>query len=168
METNEALKTVVWQEAEEELCKLLGQLHEVTRGDLKGLEEQVMQTAFAIGRGLLECILNWCESAEPAQARRVGSCGHGQRLVAERPKELLTLLGKVRLMRPYSQCVLVEKHVGSEPGEESQCTHGEAPADAHWGVHERRTTPGVQQTISALCASLTLEEAAATFSRLVP
>ncbi len=42
------------------------------------------------------------------------------------------------------------------------CTHGEAPADLRWGLHGRRTSAGVQQAVSYLCASLTLEEAAET------
>ena len=52
--------------------------------------------------------------------------------------------------------------------EEAACSHGEAPADALWGVQERRTTAGVQAAVSYLCASLTLEEAAETFTRLLP
>jgi hypothetical protein len=48
------------------------------------------------------------------------------------------------------------------------CKHGEAPADGLWGVRGRRTSAGVQQAVSYLCASSTLEEAAATFSRLLP
>lgn len=37
-----------------------------------------------------------------------------------------------------------------------------------WCIKERRTSAGVQQVVSYLCASLTLEEAATTFSRLFP
>ena len=49
----------------------------------------------------------------------------------------------------------------------SYSTHGEAPADARWGLHGQRTTAGVQQAISYLCATSTLEEAANNFSRLL-
>ena len=48
------------------------------------------------------------------------------------------------------------------------CTHGEAPADARWGLHGQRTTAGVQQAVSYLCATSTLEETAKNFSRLLP
>src|SRR5262249_38708504 len=51
---------------------------------------------------------------------------------------------------------------------ERPCRHGEAPADALWGIEERRTSAGVQQAVSYLGASLTLEETAAAFSRLFP
>jgi hypothetical protein len=93
-------------------------------------------------------------------------------LVGERPKELLTLLGKVKFRRPYYQCLLGESSPAQQQGEgkteEVACSHGEAPADALWGVQERRTTAGVQAAVSYLCASLTLEEAAETFTRLLP
>jgi hypothetical protein len=65
------------------------------------------------------------------------------------------------MYRPYYQCLIKE-------AEETTCIHGEAPTDALWGIKERRTTVGVQQAMGALCASLTLEEAAETFSRLLP
>jgi hypothetical protein len=37
-----------------------------------------------------------------------------------------------------------------------------------WGVHERRTTSGVQREISYLCGRLTFEEAAESLCRHVP
>jgi hypothetical protein len=172
METNEALKRALWSEMEAELVKLVERLEDVVEGDLKNLEQRVMDTIFAIGRGLIEHILDRGGQGEAAVARREGSCGHQQRLVGERPKELLTLLGKVKFRRPYYQCLLGESTSPQPQREretgEAACSHGEAPADALWGVQERRTTAGVQAAVSYLCASLTLEEAAQTFTRLLP
>lgn len=172
METNEAVKRALWRETEAELVKLVERIEDVREGDLKELEQQVMETIFAIGRGLMETILDRGGQGEEAAARRQGSCGHHQRLVGERPKELLTLLGKVKFRRPYYQCLLGESSPAQQQGEgkteEVACSHGEAPADALWGVQERRTTAGVQAAVSYLCASLTLEEAAETFTRLLP
>src|SRR3989440_7685365 len=82
-------------------------------------------------------------------------------LVGERPKQLLSLVGPVRFVRPYYQCLQV-------PTAEKSCTHGEAPDDALWGVHQRRTTSGVQREISYLCGRLTFEEAAESLCRHVP
>src|SRR2546421_12550526 len=82
-------------------------------------------------------------------------------LVGERPKQLLSLVGPVRFVRPYYQCLQV-------PTAEKSCTHGEAPDDTLWGVHERRTTSGVQREISYLCGRLTFEEAAESLCRHVP
>jgi hypothetical protein len=50
----------------------------------------------------------------------------------------------------------------------SRKVHGEAPADRLWGVQGRRTSAGVQQAVGYLCASSTMEEAAASLSRLLP
>jgi len=172
MKTNEALKRALWSEMEADLVKLIERLEDVVEGDLKNLEQQVMNTIFAIGRGLMEHILDRGGQGEEAVARREGSCGHQQRLVGERPKELLTLVGKVKFRRPYYQCLVGESPSAQpqrerDPGE-AACSHGEAPADALWGVQERRTTAGVQAAVSYLCASHTLEEAAETFTRLLP
>ncbi len=110
---------------------------------------------------MLEGVLDSRLRAQRPAGRREGSCVHRQRLVGERPKELLTLVGKVRFVRPYYQCLEVSEQDGP-------CTHGEAPDDVLWGVHERRTTSGVQREISYLCGRLTFEEAAETFCRQVP
>src|SRR5258708_15725206 len=143
METNEALQTALGQVAEAELLTLVKSLNELRAGDLKGLEERVLATAFAIGRGLLACLLSHHQPAERPAARRVGSCGHRQRLVGQRSKQLLTALGKISFPRPYYQCVqeaAKQQAEGKEPREPA-CSHGEAPADALWGVQARRTSP---------------------------
>src|SRR5207302_3357491 len=73
----------------------------------------------------------------------------------------LSLVGPVRFVRPYYQCLEV-------PTAEKSCTHGEAPDDTLWGVHQRRTTSGVQREISYLCGRWTVEEAAESLCRHVP
>ena len=178
METSEELKTALRQEAEGGVLKLLAHLQDLKQGDLKGVEQQVMETIFGIGRGWMERILSEAEPAEREAGERVGSCGHPQRVVGHRPKQVLTLLGKVTFRRAYYQCVLSEGRAASdgqaggdaEPAssQSAGCGHGEAPADALWGVQDRRSSAAVQQMVSYLCASLTLEEAAEAFSRLVP
>lgn len=166
METNERLKMTLLQETEAELVKLLAQVYTLKDGDLKNLEQQVMQASLTIGRKVLEGIVQAQSSVADVPAHREGGCGHEQRLVGVRPKQVLTLLGKITVRRPYYQCVRPEQ--GQTSAGEQACTHGEAPADALWGLQERRTSAAVPQAISYLCASLTLEEAAETFSRLLP
>lgn len=86
-----------------------------------------------------------------------------------RSKKLLTLFGGVEWKRAYYQCQVEEdKEEEGEPEKAEKCSHGRAPADERWGVQGTRTTPGVQMSISYLCAMLTLEEAAETFRRLLP
>ncbi len=163
METNEQIRQELKNALEEELESFLEQVDQITGGELKHLEEQVVMSSQAIGRKLMEGVLNSRLYERRPVARREGRCGHVQRLVGERPKELITLVGLVSFVRPYYQCL----HVG-EAETEQDCTHGEAPADALWGVDKQRTTPGVQGHISYLIARLTFEEAAQTLCRSVP
>jgi len=75
METSEKGKTALWQQAEARVLKLLASLQELKEGALKELEQQVMETVFAVGGSWMECILSdvHLETAVPGQ--RVGSCG---------------------------------------------------------------------------------------------
>jgi hypothetical protein len=163
METNETLKRALVQEAETAVFKILEQLHSLPQGDFKTLEHTVMSACLAIGQHWLEEVLNHPQPENRPQARRQGECGHQQRLVGERPKQVLTLMGKVQVHRPYYQCQLSEE--GEEP---SCCSHGHAPYDAVWGIEAGRSSPGVQKLVSYLGASMTLEEAAAVFESTFP
>ena len=163
METNEQIRQALSKALGEELESFLEQVSQMTEGKLKHLEEQVVKSSQAIGRKLMEGVLNSRLHERRPVARREGGCGHMQRLVGERPKELITLVGPVNIVRAYYQCL----HVG-EAEAEQDCTHGEAPADVLWGVDKQRTTPGVQGHISFLSARLTFEEAAQTLCRSVP
>jgi hypothetical protein len=161
VETNEQRKKAVRAAIQEELEGFFAHVQDLSEGDLEQLEEQVVKTSQQMGGSLLEGMLDSRLREERPAARRQGSCGHRQRLVGERPKELLTLVGRVRFVRPYYQCLQVCEQDG-------MCTHGEVPDDVLWGVDERRTTRGVQREISYLCGHLTFEEAADTFCRQVP
>jgi hypothetical protein len=176
METSQGVKTVLIQQAEAGVRQLLESLQTLEEGNLKGLEQQVLETIFAVGRGWMESILSEPAPEERAPSQRMGSCGHPQQLEGYRPKQVLTLVGKVTFRRAYYRCVVAEDQAESRErggGEAEASTpqadiHGEAPADVRWGLQGQRTSAGVQQAVSSLCASLTLEEAAETFSRLLP
>ena len=90
METSEGVKTALRQEAEAGVRKMLESLQTLKEGDLKGLEQQVMETICAVGRGWMESILGEAAPQEQAPRQRVGSCGHQQQLVGYRPKQVLT------------------------------------------------------------------------------
>lgn len=161
METNEQMKKAVRAAIQEELERFFAQVQDLSAGDLEHLEEQVVTTSQQMGRSLLEGMLNSRLREQRPVARRQGSCGHRQRLVGERPKQLLSLVGPVTFVRPYYQCLGV-------PQADASCTHGEAPDDTVWGVQQQRTTRGVQREISYLCGRLTFEEAAESLCRHVP
>jgi hypothetical protein len=174
METSERVEKGLMQEAEAGVLQLLQSLQSLKEGDLKGLEQQIMATVFSLGRKWMEQVLSASDAEAKEPAERTGECGHVQQLVSYRPRQLLTLLGKITFKRAYYQCCLPADEQGHKQGEEAEadnvpaCTHGEAPADARWGLQGQRSTAGVQQAVSYLCASSTLEEAAKTFSRLLP
>lgn len=163
METNESLKTALLQETEVTILKLIEQLQTLSEGNLQELEQSVVSVCLSMGQRWLETVLNHPRSENRPQARRQGECGHKQRLVGERPKQLLTLMGKVTIRRPYYQCLLPE---GAE--ETSRCSHGQAPYDSLWGIEAGRSSPGVQKLVSYLGASMTLEEAATVFQSVFP
>ncbi len=165
METNETAKGAQYQAAEQELLKLIEEIEGLEEGDLKGLEEKIYQGIFKIGRKLMESRMKQGNASEPVPTQMQGECGHQQKLVGYRSKKLLTLFGEVEWKRAYYQC---QVEPDKEPDKAAKCSHGRSPADEKWGVQGTRTTPGVQQAISYLCAMLTLEEAAETFQRLLP
>ncbi|MEO8953589.1 MAG: hypothetical protein ABI396_03705 [Ktedonobacteraceae bacterium] len=160
METNEQMRKGLGKALEEELASFLDQVTQMNEGELKRLEEQVIKSSQAIGRKLMEGVLNSRLRTLRPVARREGSCGHRQRLVGERSKQLITMVGPVSFVRAYYHCL--------HGAEEQDCCHGEAPADVQWGVDKQRTTPGVQGEISYLSARLTFEEAAQSLCRTVP
>lgn len=163
METNESLKTALVQQTEASVLKMIEQLQTVPEGQMQELEHCVMSACLSVGQRWLETVLNHPRAETRPKARRQGACGHRQRLVGERPKQLLTLVGKVTVRRPYYQCQIAQ----GTPAR-AQCTHGEAPFDEVWGVQARRSSPGVQKLASYLAASMTLEEAANVFEAILP
>jgi hypothetical protein len=74
METNEGVQTVLIQQAEAGVRKMLESLQRLEEGDLKGLEQQVLETIFAVGRGWMESILSEPAPEEQAPSQRMGRC----------------------------------------------------------------------------------------------
>src|SRR5205085_1414045 len=162
METNEKLKMALLQETEQELLKMIDQLETIPEGDLQTLEQSVLKACLSLGRTMMEQILNHSAQEAERPCRREGACGHQQRLVGIRPKQLHTLMGKVSIGRAYYQCLVEEE----EPS--ALCSHGQAPWDVLWGQMAGRTSPGVQKLLGKLVSRLTLAEAADTFTDILP
>jgi hypothetical protein len=116
--------------------KLVESLRDVARGDLKGVEEQIMRRVFALGRPLMEQVLSSGAEQESSASRRVGECGHRQRLVGERPKQLLTLMGNVTFRRAYYQCLPEDGEQAVEgQGQQEAVRSRHAPMDTHLLMH---------------------------------
>lgn len=160
METNEKLKTALLQETEKAMVEMITELERVKEGDLQTLEQKVLTACLSLGRSMMESILN--HVGEERKARRDGDCGHRQRLVGMRPKQLHTLMGKVTIRRAYYQCLTKEEE------ESTACSHGQAPYDSVWGPFTGRTSPGVQRLLGKLVARMTLSESVETFNAILP
>lgn len=166
METNEALKKTLVSLAQSSVDLLMSSVQNVEEGDLQELEQQVLTRMIEMGRAWLEQMLRHQEKRMGSQARREGKCGHRQRLVGSRRRQVLTLLGPVTFHRAYYQCLHPD-----DPMQESaptQCSHGEAPFDERWGLAGQQSSPGVQKAVSYLSAHLTHEGAAEALSHLLP
>ncbi len=162
METNEKLKLALLQETEQEMLRMIDQVETIPEGDLQTLEQSVLRASLSLGRTILEQILNHTAEEAERPSRREGACGHQQRLVGIRPKQLHSLMGKVTIRRSYSQCVVQEEEASTP------CSHGQAPWDEVWGQIAGRTSPGVQKLLGKLVSRLTLAEAVDTFTSILP
>ena len=152
--------------AEESIETLLISMQEVKEGNLQELEQQILTQSLALGRKCLEHTLEQQAQQKGSAARREGSCGHRQRLVSTRRRQVLTLLGPIAIHRAYYQCMRKdEQAVGQK---EKQCSHGEAPFDQQWGLGPQRSSPGVQKLVSYLLANLTGAGVAEAISRALP
>jgi len=129
METNEAMQTTLVQQAEAEVNNLLKRVQNLPVGDLKAVEQEGLASVFELGRRMLGEIMQVQPEVREAPARRKGACGHPQRLVGRRSKQILTL-GPVTIERAYYHCLAAAKEQGRE--EQARCRQGEAPADALW------------------------------------
>jgi Uncharacterised protein family (UPF0236) len=162
METNEKLKTALLQETEKAMIEMIDQLQTVREGDLQTLEQNVLTACLSLGRIVMEQVLNHAGEEVGREARRDGECGHRQRLVGMRPRQLHTLMGKVTIWRAYYQCMV-------EQGErDTECSHGQTPYDELWGPFHGRTSPGVQKLLGKFVARMTLSDAVESFTDILP
>ncbi len=166
MKTNEPLKKALLEQVAQEVEKLLQNIESVEEGKFQEAEQVILKSAMSVGRGWLEQIMNGAREENCAPARREGACGHRQRLVGEREKTVLTMMGKITLHRPYYQCMEKEKEQNGEEG--TLCRHGEGPLEKLWGIEHGRTSPGVQKIVSYFGASQTLSEIAEALEMVVP
>lgn len=162
METNDKLKLALLQETEHEMLKMIEHLEAIPEGDLQTLEQSVLRACLSLGRTMLEQILTHTAEEAERPSRREGVCGHQQRLIGIRPKQLHTLMGKVTIGRSYYHCVVEEEEVSAT------CRHGQAPWDSVWGPIAGRTSPGVQKLLGKLVSRQTLCDAVDTFTSILP
>lgn len=100
------------------------------RLDLEAVETIVRSAMHRAGAAVLTKLLQY---DPPDQNQRVipCSCGHSARYKELRAKTVLTVLGPVKLSRPYYLC--------------EHCSQGHCPLDAELGVADLESSPGVRR-----------------------
>jgi hypothetical protein len=166
METNEEMRSALLRKAESGMEKLVLSLQKVGEGDLQELEQEIMVQILALGRSCLEEVLEQQAKQRGSAPDREGACGHRQRLVSKRPRQVLSLFGQITIHRGYYHCA--EKGEPAEERKESLCRKGEVPFDRAWGLSGQRSSPGVQRLVSYLSARLTHEEVTEALCRVLP
>jgi hypothetical protein len=167
METKEETRSALLRKAETCMENLVLSLQKMDEGDLQELEREIMVQVLALGRSCLEEVLEGQAKQKESAIDKESACGHRQRLVSKRPRQVLSLLGQITIHRGYYHCV--ETGEQAEERKESVCRKGEVPFDRAWGLScGQRSSPGVQRVVSYLSANLTHEEVAEALCRVLP
>jgi hypothetical protein len=98
--------------------------------DLEAVETGLRAALHQAGSAALTELLRY-EAPAPDQQRRPCPCGHHARYQGLRSKPVLTVVGRVRTVRPYYLC--------------SRCHQGQFPADAELDIDNTETSPGVRR-----------------------
>jgi len=98
--------------------------------DLEAVETGLRAALHQAGSAALTELLRY-EAPAPDQQRQPCPCGHHARYQGLRSKPVLTVVGRVRTVRPYYLC--------------SRCHQGQFPADAELDIDNTETSPGVRR-----------------------
>lgn len=110
--------------------------------DLEATEHSLREMGQRVGGGLLEKLLN--AGAEIARTDVVCGKGHRARCTGLRPKQLVTVVGTVRLKRGYYYC--------------AQCVEGVIPKDRELDVEGTSFSPGVRRMMGLVGAKEPFDE----------
>ncbi len=129
MDRSERIAAVV-AEVGQVLVDGLGALAAEARGqDLGSLEVRVQRLLRRVGGRLVSVLAAWAVGEAAAATPACVRCGQPMRRVGRRSRQLVGLVGDVRLERTYYHC--------------AACGVGGAPADALWGLDSGMLTPGL-------------------------
>lgn len=145
IKTKEQRKRQMLTLAETVIEKLVDQAEEVKEGGRQHLEELVLQTVMEPGKQGMETLLNHEAREETSQVCPEGKCGHRLHLVSSRERQVLTLMGRIRISRAYDHCE--EEKLGPS------CA-GKIPFEIDWGLCRSQASPEVQRLLAKLSARL--------------
>lgn len=99
--------------------------------DLEAVEAATRVAMHAAGAGILAELLKF----EPPGKKEIDCrCGGQARYVDMRPKQILTVVGQAKILRPYYLC--------------NQCHTGQTPTDGEVDVEGTKFSPGVRRMMS--------------------
>jgi len=120
----------VAREVNQLLARVFGQRQKDGRTDLEAVESALRSSLHQAGAVALSQLLQF-EAPATEQRQIPCSCGHHARYREIRSKPLLTIVGPVRLSRPYYLC--------------SQCHEGQFPVDVELDIENTEFSPGVRR-----------------------
>ena len=128
--TAAAIHQEVTREVNQLLGRVFAQRRKEARTDLEAVESALRTALHHAGAAGLNQLLQF-EAPAADQRQWPCRCGHHARYQEVRSKPLLTIVGPVRLSRPYYLC--------------SQCHIGQFPVDAELDIENTEFSPGVRR-----------------------
>ncbi len=118
------------REVNQLLCRVFAQRHKNGRTDLEAVESALRAALHQAGAAALTELLQF--EAPAADQRQLSCrCGHHAQYQEIRCKPILTIVGPVRISRPYYLC--------------SQCHVGQFPVDVELDIENTEFSPGVRR-----------------------
>ena len=119
--------------------------------DFESLEVALRQRTLRLAAHAIEQRLN-ADFSDEASARLRCPCGNEARHVARRTKNIVSVLGPLRLERAYYHC--------------SACGHGFYPRDQHLGIASTSLSPALTRMIGTVGAMVSFQEGSALLQDL--
>jgi hypothetical protein len=131
----------IHQEMAREIDQLLGRIfaqrRQEARTDLEAVETALRSALHQAGAAALGELLQYKVPA-PDQRQLPCPCGHQAQYRELRSKPVLTVVGRVKILRPYYLC--------------SHCHQGQFPADVELDVKDKEVSPGVRRMLTVVGA----------------
>jgi hypothetical protein len=128
--TAAAIHQEIAREVNQLLCRIFAQRRKEGRTDLEAVETALRSALHQAGASALTELLQY-DAPDADQRRLPCSCGHSAEYRGLRSKPVLTVVGTVRVSRPYYLC--------------PHCHTGRFPADVELDVENTESSPGVRR-----------------------
>lgn len=136
----------------EQIVSLLAGEIQGEAADLDRLEGKVAGLVRRVGREALQRVMDAGRKGYEGSQRPCG-CGHWQRFVSNRSKQVVTMLGPIRIRRAYYRC--------------EQCGQGELPYDRASGLGSGQLSNRLAGAVSLLAVHVGFAQAAEVAEQLL-